>query len=266
MNMIALKDIMDALEISPTSLFESTGIELGRVKELYEGKSKPSKLEMTAMLSVLKIDYEFYAEEKKDRLKLNVNERRVSDYIARRAEKKADDEVLADIAEKLTAAGFPITANEAAAIYSPRNKAFTSSIIERDDGRLLMAIHKAFPDAKATGEWINDEWKTRTNDPKPLFTDIFFACIAAYSKDPEVVYLVGKSDRLLKRFITGDFPWDDEKVLYLINEGSFCYSFISGFFVNYGGGGSFEPEKDVAKTLLIKEYCERQIAKKKGNN
>lgn len=260
--MIALKDMMDALKIDAESLSKSTGIEIKRANELYEGKDKPSKLELTAMLSVLKIDYGFYVGEK-DQAGANANERRINEYVQRKARMKAEEEALRDIVEKLEAAGYHITAEQAAEIYSPEYKAFAWSVVERNDARLLMAIRKAFPNAMVTGRGFNSEWKGKEWEPHPLFDESFLKHIPYHCKDPEIVYMVGKSDYLLGRFMKGEFPWDDEKVLYLIKKGSFCYSFQSGFEVRYEFE-YFRPEKDVGKTLLIKDYCERQIAKKKG--
>lgn len=259
--MVSITNIMDALSIDADNLSESTGIEAKRVKELYEGACLPSKLELTAILSVTEIGKD-YCEGKRENPR-NENERTLKAYLEKQRRLSNRQSALEVIAKGLGEAGYPISLEEVDEIYSPDDGAFNESLIRKDDPSLFVAIRKAFPDAKIKGRW----WSNAVVYPrgarlKPLFDKEVIQRIAEETKNPEMVYFVGRSDLLLERFIIGQWEWDDEKVLYLINNGSFCYTHVATLDI-YDGGGTFQPQKDVAKTLLIKDYCERKIAERK---
>lgn len=135
-------------------------------------------------------------------------------------------------------------------------------IIFADNPKLLIAIEKAYPEMKITGDFFNSEYKKdyhKSISFDKLRKNIYMLYENSKNKlyNSDIIYFAEISNNFLMLFTRGYFEWDNEKVLYLIKNGA-MYETVVGTERYYENTYPvFGP--DVAITLLIKDYCERQL-------
>jgi transcriptional regulator with XRE-family HTH domain len=266
--MHTLQEVVSALGISEKKLCDEFGYSAKDVQKLLSGEKAPSKIELSAFcnLSGVSVDFMNGGKATKDA------ERRVEEYsrgqgiLRQIADKK--DEIRRDISN----AGYDIMDSEidkyfdfSPIQYGRGDEALvTRAAITDDNARLLIAMEKAFSDFRFNCSFVNGEPSSSSsymnNDLwSTIKGDLLRIVRKCHLHDSGFADLMRPSDEVLMLFVNGTFAWDDKKVLTLINKGAFCLSQLGSIWVGGESSEEIKPQKDVAKTLMLKAYLEERV-------
>lgn len=263
--MFSIRDIIEALNISAEKFAIEFGYTEKEIQDILNEKRQMSKIEILAFCKFTNISDVFFNGSKRASTE---EERRIENFIAN---KKAKEELYnKEVAFKkaVSSCGYEITDEEVKTYYNANSNKIRASIVKADKPNLLLAIYKAFPSLIVEGEFYNSEYKT--SGKGTTLQDLREKIIRVYTgknwrakdytnkfPDSDIVYFAEPSNDWLMLFCRGYFAWDNQKVLYLINNGA-KYVTVIGTETRYENAYSVFGE-DVAITLLIKEYCEKHL-------
>lgn len=266
--MHSFKEVVDALGISERKLCNEFGYSVKEVEALLSGEKAPSKIEISAFCHLAGVSAEFLNGGKAD----NDAERRVEQYAAGQEVIKTVAQKKEEIKSDLKKAGYEISDSELSS-YFDFNKIerhqgdevlLSSDAITANNAKFLIALNKAYSDIRVNRPFTNgspsssapwnddDKWSV-------IKKDLYRIVLTCKLNDPEFVNLLEPTDDVLMLFVNGFFAWDDKKVLQLINKGAFCLSILSPFCLGREQFEEVKPQKDVAKTLMLKAYLEERV-------
>ena len=257
------KDIFDALNISIDKVADDFGYTKEEFLTIVEGSRPMTKVEAKAFQNATGVSEGFL----KSGVATNKNEMIVKKYFEQKEQKNMKKNIQSEILEQFKIAGYPIRITELTDYYDYEQDRIRKEILLSDNPRLLIALSKVFPDKKFTNT-LDDHspYSVHSSDKKLLKYSTWEEVKekidwTEVSNNSDYVYFSKRFTGMLNAFIKGFYEWDNEKVLYLINNGAYCVSFLGKTKEEYEEVTPIM-EKDIAKTLLIKDYCERQLLKK----
>lgn len=261
-----IKDIMEALGISAKILANEFGYKEEEILDIIFEKRKMSKIELLAFCKFTGISEEFL---KGKKTATTSQERKIDNYISI---KKREEELMIKMTSFKNAiieSGYAITEEELNDYYNPDKQMLNASIVKADKPKLLLAIYKAFPDIKVEGRFNGSSYSQNGNGVTLDEIRKNIVNIYTYKKsetyeymnkflDSDIVYFAEPSSEWLMLFVRGYFKWDNNKVLYLINNGA-KYITMIGCDTSYDRTSPVYGE-DIAITLMIKDYCEKHLS------
>lgn len=256
--MYSIKEIVDALRIDIEKLAEEFGYQLSEIEDILNGNRVMSKIEILAFCKFVDISEKFMFKG----IANSNKEQSIAYAIKKTRAKKAEDLKLEDFKNKIFEYGYNLSDEEVKLYYDPIKEVIKHDIIFADNPKLLIAIEKAYPEMKITGDFFNSEYEKAYHKSisfDKLRKNIYKLYENSKNKlyNSDIIYFAEISNNFLMLFTRGYFEWDNEKVLYLIKNGA-MYETVVGTKRYYEDTRPvFGP--DVAITLLIKDYCERQL-------